>query len=173
MFLRRTLAQLMAAAALLPAGLLAQARRPVIAHRLRLVRRPGQAAADLGRHSRLPARAFHLRRRQRLWRLQHRRRRPNSARPTPRRTAIAGYNRLRDSVAHLAVWDDHDYGLNDGGGDFPHKAVSKDLFLEFWKVPADDVAAHPRGHLRFAASSARPACACRSSCSTCAGSARR
>jgi len=53
--------------------------------------------------------------------------------------AIAGYNKLRDSVAHLAVWDDHDYGLNDGGGDFPHKAVSKDLFLDFWKVPASDV----------------------------------
>ena len=53
--------------------------------------------------------------------------------------AIAGYNKLRDSVPHLAVWDDHDYGLNDGGGDFPHKAVSKDLFLDFWKVPASDV----------------------------------
>ena len=56
-----------------------------------------------------------------------------------RADAIAGYNKLRDSVSHLAVWDDHDYGLNDGGGDFPHKAVSKDLFLDFWKVPASDV----------------------------------
>jgi alkaline phosphatase D len=52
---------------------------------------------------------------------------------------IAGYTRLRDSVAHLAVWDDHDYGLNDGGGDFPHKAVAKELFLKFWNVPATDV----------------------------------
>jgi alkaline phosphatase D len=53
--------------------------------------------------------------------------------------AIAGYNKLRDSVSHLAIWDDHDYGLNDGGGDFPYKAVSKDLFLDFWKAPATDV----------------------------------
>ena len=52
---------------------------------------------------------------------------------------IAGYNRLRETVAHLAVWDDHDYGINDGGGDFPHKAVSKELFLKFWKVPATDI----------------------------------
>ena len=52
---------------------------------------------------------------------------------------IAGYNRLRESVNHLAVWDDHDYGINDGGGDFPHKAVSKDLFLDFWKVPEGDI----------------------------------
>src|SRR5262249_49294123 len=54
-------------------------------------------------------------------------------------TAIAGYNRLRDSTPHLAVWDDHDYGINDGGGDFPYKATVKELFLDFWKVPADDV----------------------------------
>src|SRR5258708_9822057 len=51
---------------------------------------------------------------------------------------IAGYTRLRDSVAHLAVWDDHDYGVNDGGGDFPHKAISKELFLKFWNVPETD-----------------------------------
>lgn len=52
---------------------------------------------------------------------------------------ITGYNKLRDGVSHLAVWDDHDYGINDGGGDFPHKAVAKDLFLDFWKAPATDV----------------------------------
>ena len=52
---------------------------------------------------------------------------------------IPGYNKLREDIAHLAVWDDHDYGINDGGGDFPYKAVSKELFLKFWKVPADDI----------------------------------
>jgi alkaline phosphatase D len=52
---------------------------------------------------------------------------------------IAGYTKLRDSVSHLAVWDDHDYGLNDGGVEFPHKAVSKELFLDFWNAPAGDV----------------------------------
>jgi alkaline phosphatase D len=52
---------------------------------------------------------------------------------------IPGYARLRETTPHLTVWDDHDYGSNDGGGDFPHKAVSKDLFLDFWKVPETDV----------------------------------
>lgn len=49
-----------------------------------------------------------------------------------------GMNRLRRSVPHLAIWDDNDYGLNDGGADFPFKTESKAQFLEFWKVAADD-----------------------------------
>jgi alkaline phosphatase D len=49
-----------------------------------------------------------------------------------------GMGRLRRSVPHMAIWDDHDYGLNDGGSEFPFKAESKAEFLEFWKVPADD-----------------------------------
>lgn len=52
---------------------------------------------------------------------------------------IPGYARLRETVSHLAVWDDHDYGLNDGGVEFTHKAVSKDLFLDFWNAPATDI----------------------------------
>lgn len=52
---------------------------------------------------------------------------------------IAGYTRLRDTVSHLAVWDDHDYGLNDGGVEFAHKALSKNLFLDFWNAPATDI----------------------------------
>ena len=52
---------------------------------------------------------------------------------------IAGYAKVRSTVPHLAIWDDHDYGSNDGGEEFPHKAVAKDEFLKFWKVPADDI----------------------------------
>lgn len=51
---------------------------------------------------------------------------------------IDGHARLRGTVPHLAIWDDHDYGLNDGGAEFPHKQAAKDAFLEFWKVPAGD-----------------------------------
>lgn len=49
-----------------------------------------------------------------------------------------GMNRLRRSVPHLAIWDDNDYGQNDGGADFAFKAESKAEFVEFWKLAADD-----------------------------------
>lgn len=52
--------------------------------------------------------------------------------------AIPGFRRLRETVPHLAIWDDHDYGPNDGGAEFAHKHESKDAFLRFWDVPAGD-----------------------------------
>lgn len=55
-----------------------------------------------------------------------------------RLAAEPGFARLRDRVAHLAIWDDHDYGLNDGGAEFAHKEASKQAFLRFWGAPADD-----------------------------------
>lgn len=50
----------------------------------------------------------------------------------------AGMNRLRRAVPHMAIWDDHDYGANDGGAEFPFKAESKAEFLDFWKAAAGD-----------------------------------
>jgi alkaline phosphatase D len=55
-----------------------------------------------------------------------------------RAATVEGHAKLRRTVPVLATWDDHDYGRNDGGGDFPHKAAAKQLFLEFWQVPEDD-----------------------------------
>lgn len=51
---------------------------------------------------------------------------------------IEGYARVRATLPVLATWDDHDFGRNDGGADFPHKAAAKELFLKFWGVPEDD-----------------------------------
>lgn len=48
------------------------------------------------------------------------------------------YQRIRREARVLAVWDDHDFGLNDGGADMPHRQRAKDLFLEFHGVGADD-----------------------------------
>jgi alkaline phosphatase D len=50
----------------------------------------------------------------------------------------AGFARLRQTVPHLAIWDDHDMGLNDGGASFPHRQASKDAFVDFWRLAADD-----------------------------------
>jgi len=55
------------------------------------------------------------------------------------------FQRLRAEFAHLAVWDDHDYGVNDGGLEYRHKAESQRIFLDFWRVPADDPRRHREG----------------------------
>ena len=51
--------------------------------------------------------------------------------------ANADFAALRREVPALAIWDDHDYGLNDGGAEFSFKASSKAAFLDFWQVPSD------------------------------------
>lgn len=37
-----------------------------------------------------------------------------------------------------AVWDDHDYGTNDGGRNWKHKKAAEQIFLDFWQVPPGD-----------------------------------
>ncbi len=56
-----------------------------------------------------------------------------------RLAAAPGFAALRARVPQLAVWDDHDYGANDGGVEFAHKQASKDAFMAFWGVPSDDL----------------------------------
>lgn len=49
--------------------------------------------------------------------------------------AHQGFQDLKKLCPVLAVWDDHDYGLNDSGGEFPKKKESREIFLDFWGVP--------------------------------------
>jgi alkaline phosphatase D len=37
-----------------------------------------------------------------------------------------------------AIWDDHDYGKNDGGTEYTLKDEAQRLFLEFWNIDAND-----------------------------------
>ncbi|MDX2236652.1 MAG: alkaline phosphatase D family protein [Hyphomonadaceae bacterium] len=46
------------------------------------------------------------------------------------------FRALRAAVPMLVTWDDHDYGLNDAGGDFTPKAHAKRIFETFWGVGA-------------------------------------
>ena len=48
----------------------------------------------------------------------------------------------------ISIWDDHDYGKNDGGGDYKNKKESQKLFLDFWKIPENDIR-HKREGLYF------------------------
>jgi alkaline phosphatase D len=49
------------------------------------------------------------------------------------------FQKMRAAMPIYPIWDDHDYGQNDQGVGFPHKAMSEAIFLDFWRVPADDV----------------------------------
>lgn len=40
--------------------------------------------------------------------------------------------RLRAAAPTLATWDDHDYGWNDGGGEFSGRFLAKRIFENFW-----------------------------------------
>ncbi|MEL0271672.1 MAG: alkaline phosphatase D family protein, partial [Flavobacteriaceae bacterium] len=48
------------------------------------------------------------------------------------------YRRLTESTKILATWDDHDYGMNDGGVTFSAKDKSQEAFLNFLKVEQSD-----------------------------------
>ena len=37
------------------------------------------------------------------------------------------------------IWDDHDFGKNDGGTSYPLKQEAQKLYLDFWKIPNDDI----------------------------------
>lgn len=47
------------------------------------------------------------------------------------------YARLAQRVPIIGVWDDHDYGLNDGGREFAQRAASQQLALDFLGEPPD------------------------------------
>ncbi len=47
------------------------------------------------------------------------------------------FQQLSGSATVLATWDDHDFGTNDGGGEFSPKAAAQLEFLRFWRDPPD------------------------------------
>lgn len=51
--------------------------------------------------------------------------------------AIEGFQRLRAEVPVEAIWDDHDYGLNDSGADNPIRREAQQIFLDFFEEPED------------------------------------
>jgi alkaline phosphatase D len=47
------------------------------------------------------------------------------------------YQNLKKNVKIEATWDDHDYGKNDAGKNYPQKEASKQIFLKFFDEPKD------------------------------------
>ena len=50
---------------------------------------------------------------------------------------VPAYASLKEQVFITGTWDDHDYGLNDGGKEFVAKKESQQAFLDFMDVPID------------------------------------
>ncbi len=53
--------------------------------------------------------------------------------------AVEGYQKLRRQAQILATWDDHDYGVNDGGKSYPKREESQQVFLDFFGDPESSV----------------------------------
>lgn len=51
--------------------------------------------------------------------------------------AVPGYQKLWKTCPVLATWDDHDYGVNDGGASYPKKVESQQIMLDFFRVPKE------------------------------------
>lgn len=49
------------------------------------------------------------------------------------------FQRMKKAVPIVATWDDHDYGWNDAGRDYPFKEASKEIFLDFFGEPKESV----------------------------------
>ncbi len=49
--------------------------------------------------------------------------------------AKPGFVKMRGQSQLVAVWDDHDYGMNDSGKSYPAKNESRKLFLSFFNEP--------------------------------------
>ena len=50
---------------------------------------------------------------------------------------VEGYQNLKAEIPIVGVWDDHDYGINDGGKFFAQKKESRDLMFDFLEVPKE------------------------------------
>lgn len=51
--------------------------------------------------------------------------------------AKPGFVTLRERTPIIATWDDHDYGQNDAGRDYPSKLATRALMLDFFDTPDD------------------------------------
>lgn len=56
------------------------------------------------------------------------------------------FRNLVAATPTIAIWDDHDFGKNDGGGeDFPQRALAQAMFDAFWRIGEGHPQSHPNG----------------------------
>ena len=49
-----------------------------------------------------------------------------------------GFQKLKQSCPVVGTWDDHDFGADDAGADYPMKRESQQVFLDFFEVSKND-----------------------------------
>ncbi|MFM2359254.1 MAG: hypothetical protein RLY16_1247 [Bacteroidota bacterium] len=54
-----------------------------------------------------------------------------------RLAAHKGFQQLIKTTKTLAIWDDHDYGMNDAGRHYAFKDSTKEIFLKFFNEPVN------------------------------------
>ena len=50
-----------------------------------------------------------------------------------------GFKALAAQSEIIAIWDDHDYGENDAGKEYPQKQASRRIMLDFFNEPKDSI----------------------------------
>ena len=78
--------------------------------------------------------------------------------------ARADFQKVRASVPMMVSWDDHDFGANDGGKEFPFRGLAERVHEVFWGLDDQDVGQWPGTY--YARSLALRGSAFRSSCWT-------
>ena len=51
----------------------------------------------------------------------------------------SNFQYIKNNIPIISIWDDHDYGINDGGRNWEYKYIAKKLFLDFFSVNSNDV----------------------------------
>jgi len=53
--------------------------------------------------------------------------------------AKPGFKTLKANTPIIAMWDDHDFGQNDAGKEYPNKEQSRKIMLDFFGEPKDSI----------------------------------
>lgn len=60
-------------------------------------------------------------------------------------TEHPGFQQFRSKIPIIPTWDDHDYGANDAGKNYPKREESQKIFLDTFDFPADHPARQTPG----------------------------
>ena len=54
---------------------------------------------------------------------------------------------LKRNTEIYPIWDDHDYGINDGGKNWPFKKKAQSIFLDFFNINKNEIRRKEKGYI--------------------------